>query len=183
MLKELKKKINLKQKEMQKTISDRFGIDVTPSITYNLKRQRTLGMYDPQTDEILLNKELLLEFGELYIEDVFVHEFCHAVIKKQYPWGINTITHKKVTAHGKDFKFICSLFGNNGKATTGAFANSEVLKTNKKTKRKISRYLHACECREHSISAIKHNRILEGINYICKKCKTKLQVDSVLITN
>ena len=171
----LKEKVNDKINFMKETILNKYGIIVNPSISYDLESSRSIGLFSISEDKIFLNKHLLIEFGDVYIENVLVHEFCHSVIFKIYPHQINIKNGKKIMPHGKEFKSVCVLFGNEGKATTSLFKNSQFLKNSKRKKQK--KYSHSCQCRNHIVSGIKHNRMLKGNNYICKHCKTRLDVD------
>jgi len=176
MLDILKSQIDLKIIELQKFALLKWNINVEVSVSYDLNKTKALGTYYGSRKLIQLNKDLLLEFGELYIKEVVVHEFCHAVVHNLYPFGV--YQGRKVTAHGIHFKDICGWYGISGRATTDLFRNSEVLKTKKK-KSNRRKFLHSCGCTEHSVGIVRHNKISSGASYTCRKCKGKLAAHGV----
>ena len=102
----LKLKVQKHINEMSKFSENKWDIVIDPIISYDLDSTRALGQYSKCTDTISLNENLLNEFGNLYIEDVVVHEFCHAIINNLYPSGYKG--NKKIQPHGKEFKAVCS---------------------------------------------------------------------------
>ena len=154
---------------------DAWDIDMdNVSVNYDLTSTRTLGSCRtlPQSGEIVsiisLNQDLLKEFKEDYITHIVGHEMCHSIMGHIFPRDMNG--RKRVTAHGKEFKAICSHFGIDGKATSSVCSGSKHLKSKRKT------IEYKCGCCTHNISTIKHNRILKGIRYSCKLCKNFLKI-------
>jgi predicted SprT family Zn-dependent metalloprotease len=168
MAKANKSDVKTRIKELKAYALKQWDIKVTFNVDYKLDSVRTLGTYHPGTKTMSLNANLLKEFGTLYIEDVVVHEFAHAVIAKLFPTKMNG--WKKVQAHGKEFKAVCSHFGIDGKATTSLFNDSKTMK-----KSTITRFSYTCDCgHDHQLSKIKHNKIRRGANYLCSMCKSRL---------
>lgn len=137
-LERLKIKVMDESKRLSKITKEHFNIKSSPRIMYNLKSLKTLGTFDPNTNIINLNEELLYEFGNLYIRDVFIHEFAHAVVFELYE------KKRRVRPHGKEFKAICSIFGIDGKATTNLFKDSHFFKEEVKNTNRIP---HMCGCK------------------------------------
>ena len=168
MAKANKSDVKLKIKELKAYALKTWNVKVTFKIDYKLDSARALGTYHPGTKVMSLNEKLLKEYGTLYIEDVVIHEFAHAVIGMLYPTRMNG--YRKVQPHGKEFKIICSHFGVDGKATTSLFNDSTSMK-----KSTIARFSYSCDCGyDHQLSKIKHNKVLRGAGYRCGMCKTKL---------
>lgn len=145
-------------------------------VDYNLTSSRALGTCLTQTkhgeivSNISLNAELLKEYKEVYIDDVVVHEVCHAIVGHKFPNGYNS-RMQRVMPHGKEFKAVCSHFGNDGKSTTKLFSGSEAMKATRKT----NRFTYSCGCMEHELSTVRHNKIQRGTaSYSCSVCKSKL---------
>ena len=165
-----KKLVSKRIRELQKYSKENFGGEVSVNISYSLDSARALGQYQRSSKTIFLNPKLLEEYGELYIEDTVVHEFAHAVVHFKYPTGYSY--RKRVMPHGRQFKAICSHFGNDGKATSSLFNNS----TSMKKVNRQARFTYKCSCQVHEITKTRHNKILRGANYTCKTCKTSLRV-------
>lgn len=171
MLDKLKQDVERKIQELQKYSKKEWGVDVQVSISYELRSARTLGQFVPLSRTIILNEKLLEEYGEVYILDTVVHEFAHAVIFYLYPTGL--VGRKKVRSHGKEFKAVCSHFGNDGYATSSLFKNSKTI-TNAKGRHK--RWTYKCGCQNHEIPTTTHNRIMKGTrSYTCYKCNEILR--------
>ncbi len=115
--------------------------------------------------EILLNKELLEKYEDLYINEVFCHEYAHLVIFKMFPTWYNW--KNKVNGHWKEFKAVCSWFWIDWKSTTQVF-QKEML--DKKTH--LYKWLYKCNCQEHLLTTRRHNSVLNwNKKYNCKNCK------------
>ena len=171
---ELVKLIEIKQLKLEKKVISVWGKDSLPSITINfdLDSSRTLGSHSYNSFDdihvISLNPKLLNEYKEKYINEVFVHEYAHAITTKNYPPSRNT-NWKRTKPHGKEFKSVCSLFGIVGKATSSLVKDKTLLKT----KNKQRRFSYTCDCgHNHQVSTTIHNKILRGSRRICSKCNT-----------
>ena len=107
MIESLKNLVKEKQRELESIIENRLGVITLPTVDvdYKLNSSRTLGLcystplynFDSVSfvHTISLNPDLLLEFKEVYIEEVFVHEYSHAIVAEFY---YNKT--KKVLPHG-----------------------------------------------------------------------------------
>ena len=164
---ELRIKVLEESVHLSKMAKKHFNIKVSPFIMYDLKSSRALGSFDPNIFVINLNEKLLCEFGDLYIKEVFVHEFAHAVVAELYE-GIDG-----VKPHGKEFKKICNVFGIDGKATTNLFKDSKFLKTKAAKWNKIP---HKCKC-EGKITYLTPYRARQAKEkiIICSGCKKKFK--------
>lgn len=170
--------IGMRLLELQEIVEDKFGEYSYPEcdISYDLDSSRTLGRHsmsyaaDGYHHLIELNPKLLNEYGHEYIENVFVHEYAHAVVETFYgPCFENNF--KKPRPHGKEFKEVCRWFGIDGSATSSLFNNSKTMKKRRSTKR----WLYACGCQDFKLSTLRHNKMTKGIaKYSCKKCKEQL---------
>lgn len=106
--------------------------------------------------EIQLNSTMLADNGQVFIEEVVPHELAHLIVFKKFG---------KVKPHGKEWQHVMSnVLGKRPKTTH----NFEV-------KRKY--YLYFCECQDHHLSKIRHNKIqYNKISYLCRKCGTILKL-------
>lgn len=168
----LKENVNKKIKELQILVLNNFNIKLNVNIEYTISGYRILGTFDYRYNSIALYPDLLEEFGDIYIEDVVVHEYAHAVVFALY--GNNC------KPHGQEFKKICKIFNITGKATTNSFKNSNILKIARDKKQKIKkRYEYKCDCGTHSFTQYAHNMVKnKGARYICKSCKSLIFINS-----
>jgi len=178
---ELKRKIFTRKSELEQIVKEKIHkhARVDTRINFDLSSSKTLGKsqffnFVSPYHVISLNAKLLLEFGDLYINEVFVHEYAHAVVA-EYISGTSKTNFKKVKPHGQEFKEVCSWFGIVGKSTTSLFSKSETLNIEKRRQKK---WTYSCSCREHNITTTKHNKILRGAQYNCKICKEAIKLVS-----
>ena len=106
--------------------------------------------------EIQLNTTMLCENGEKFIEEVVPHELAHLITFQIYG---------KVKPHGKEWQYIMS----------------EIMKQHPKVTHnfnfKRKEYVYLCDCQEHYLSSIRHNKIEKNkISYQCRKCGTILKL-------
>jgi len=175
----LETKVQLKIEEMTAYANKTWNLDIESSqiqVNYSLTSVNKLGTCltkhtkDRLVSYINLNANLLNEYKEVYINEVVVHEMAHAIVGHKYPTRMNG--WKRVMPHGKEFKAVCSHFGNDGKATTKLFSDSESLKS---TRKPMKTFKYVCGCSEHNLSKVRHNKILKGASYTCRTCKQKLE--------
>lgn len=174
----MKHLVQEKLKELEQTVKLHLAEKFIPSIRieYTLNKSTALGTCSyinyPKEIIINLNEYLLNELKELYINEVLVHEYAHAVIKMIYPDGYNRYSYKRVQPHGKEFKKICRLFGIDGKATTTIANNISFGK-----RRNIKKFYYKCNCVGYKeLTTIRHNKVQRGqAEYACSICKNKLQ--------
>ena len=171
-----KKLVNEKVLEVSEYSLKTWNIKVNPNIEYNIKSVRVLGTYNLKSDTMDLNISLLEEFGELYINEVVVHELAHLIVDALYPSRMNY--GKKVMPHGKEFKVVCAHLNIPGKSTCDLFKNSKHLQPKK---RKTVRYGHKCDCMVHHITKNMHNKMINGARYTCKDCNSFLSSEGELI--
>lgn len=162
-----------------KTIRETLGTSKAPmykdiEVKYDLNSANALGThrYDFQQSKhiIRLNPALLNELKQPYIDDVLVHEVCHALVKHNYG-RINSMG-KKIMPHGKEFKYFCRVLNIDTGATTNVASGSKAMKA---SGRNTKRHTYSCKCSEHQLSTTRHNKIQRGTaSYSCRKCNTTL---------
>jgi predicted SprT family Zn-dependent metalloprotease len=126
-----------------------------------------------------------------YMFDTLRHEMAHALVHIYYDGLLKALTDRvfDIKPHGKEWKSMASLLGANPKATAhvGHDKKAEVQKSmeyynrnqvlvdgKKMTTRKKARYHYHCGCTDHWITANKHNKIIRGAGYSCRKCHQRL---------
>lgn len=106
--------------------------------------------------EIQLNSTMLHENGITFIEEVVPHELAHLIVFKRYG---------KVKPHGKEWQYIMSKILGKIPKTTHSFAI------------KNANYQYYCQCQEHFLTKIRHNKIqYNKTEYLCRKCGTILKL-------
>lgn len=74
----------------------------------------------------------------------------------------------KPKPHGKEWKAIMRAFGVPANATCQ-------LDISDLPQKRLKRYIYHCQCSQHELTSIRHNRIVRGVaNYACPKCQTRL---------
>lgn len=106
--------------------------------------------------EIQLNRTLLCENGIPFIEEVVPHELAHLLVFKQFG---------KVKPHGNEWQYMMATVLGREPKTTHHFAV------------KRPDYIYVCQCQEHHLTKIRHNKIQrQHTDYRCKKCGTILKL-------
>lgn len=106
--------------------------------------------------EIQLNSTMLSENGIVFIEEVVPHELAHLIVYKKFG---------KVKPHGNEWQYIMSQILGKIPKTTHNFA---IKRTN---------FIYYCQCQEHFLTKIRHNKIQHNnTEYLCRKCGTILRL-------
>jgi len=167
-------KLILRIEELKIETQKKFKGLILPDfyIEYSLNSVDIFGLARHDLNEMTLNEYLLNENPELYISEIVEHEFAHFVVRALYPTRINN--GKKVTPHGKEFKYVCKKLGiKSSAATTDAFENSPYILSKEK---KLNRWNYVCGCSTpHNISTRKHN-LIQNKNriYLCIDCNKEI---------
>lgn len=136
-----------------------------PVINYNL-RGRSAGQAVTNsngTSILRLNPILLAENFEDSLANTVPHEMAHIIADSRYGLSIKP--------HGSEWKHIMiHVLGANPTRTHHYDVSNVALRT-----RKVEKFVYSCGCKTHTLSAIKHNRMLRNPDtYICRICKGKL---------
>ena len=110
--------------------------------------------------EIQLNSIMLCENGEKFIAEVVPHELAHLITYQNFG---------KVKPHGKEWQYVMS----------------EIMKKEPKVTHnfqiKRNEYVYICNCQEHYLSPIRHNKIRKNkTSYQCRKCGTILKLKNCI---
>jgi len=176
---ELTKLVEKKLIELKQIVDTKWGKFSAPTVfvNYDLNSSRSLGMcqtnknFEEDSYTIRLNPELLNEYREEYINEVFVHEYAHAITSHFFhPSKANR--WKKIMPHGKEFKSVCSLFGIIGKSTSNLTKGKGIPG---KQKNRQKRWSYSCDCgHNHQVSTTIHNKMSKGQKRICALCRSQL---------
>ena len=100
----------------------------------------------------------------LHIEDTVAHEVAH--------YGVHKVFGRlrpKPKPHGVEWKSLVQLLG--GKPSARFELDTEGLPL-----RRQRRFSYRCDCREHEVSATRHNRARQGTKYLCRYCHSPLSL-------
>ena len=143
-------------------ISEVYGKDVEIEAVEFNKRGKCAGVCSQKHGKfyINLNNILLNENSYDFIYDTVTHEFAHAADKVIFNnWG-----------HGKTWKQIMQTLGVEPKRCHNYDTTNSTVKKVKKG------FIYKCNCREHNLTIIRHNKVQKkGVQYRCKKCKQVLE--------
>lgn len=170
-LADMQNKVAAKISSLQEKAKKFYGCKVpNVEIKYDLKTTSMAGqaIVNPYTGlfKMRLHPAALQFYGEDYIESTVVHEFAHLVQRQHYPLS---------KPHGKEWKSVMLNLGVEP-SRCHSYDLVAALKSvgTKTTGRKVKTYSYKCACDTYELTVIRHNRILKGTEYHCKKCKTAL---------
>ena len=140
-------------------------------INFNLKG-RSAGMYCVSRQstwhftqikrQIRYNSFIFSKYYDDNFNTTIPHEVAHYI--RDILYGL-----KNIKPHGKEWKTIMQAFGANAAVTADYDLSGIPL-------RKQSLFSYHCRCREHQLSAIRHNKIKKrNYRYYCNICKQALQ--------
>lgn len=108
---------------------------------------------------IRLNKQLLIENGQSFINQVIPHELAHLIVFKHVSYHAQP--------HGKEWKTIMSTIFLRPPLVKHQFDVSNIRKNS---------YCYICSCQIHQLSQIRHNKIQRNTAvYHCRRCKQILR--------
>lgn len=142
--------------------AEHFDIDLAcRDIRFDL-RGRAAGMVVfPRVGNpyIRYNRLLLEENGEAFLSQTLPHEVAHLVAYVMHG--------RSIRPHGREWKAVMDFFGADAVRCHNFSLDNHALK-------KLRRFAYVCKCRRHQLTSIRHNRILKGQSYLCRRCGEEL---------
>jgi SprT protein len=169
---EQQQKVVLQTQVYIKQARELFNLkDKSVDITFNLKG-RCAGMYRIKQGKghIFTHRQREIRYNTFifakYFDDNFAttipHEVAHYVTDIIY--GL-----KNIKPHGREWKAVMQAFDADDSVTADYDLSGIPLK-------KQSLFTYRCDCREHQLTSIRHNKINRRCQqYYCKACKQKLR--------
>ncbi len=136
------------------------GVDVKFDLRGQSAGQARIARHGPAL--IRYNPTLLVENGEDFIATTVPHEVAHVIAYLHFG--------PRIRPHGPEWRSVMAFFGADSSRCHG-------YDTGRARLRRLSRYLYRCDCREHQLTSIRHNRILRGQRYHCRICGSELKSD------
>lgn len=148
---DLKHKIINRVEECLSIASSKTGQSFAkPTIQMDLKGHQA-GQAIPGRWLLRFNPVMAEQDPERFVHEVSAHEVAHLVTYKIW----------RTLDHGSDFKKVMSWLNVSAKRCHNF--KSEPSRT-------IRRFRYSCACTIHNLSSIRHNRVLKGQSYHCRKC-------------
>jgi SprT protein len=161
--KPLQSRITNRTRELLKSGCQHLNLSIVyPEIRFDL-RGKTAGMVlfrAAGNSVIRYNLPLLMRYGEEFINTTAPHEVAHLIAR--------TLYGPRIKPHGIEWKRIMNLFN-------ASPERCHDFDTEQTGGRKLRYFDYRCDCRDHRLSAIRHNRIMQGSVYLCKHCGSKLR--------
>ena len=152
-----KKRIEEKVLVCIKQANDFFKTSISvPNIKLN-QRGRAAGTAYLQRNEVRFNYYMYCQNSERFIENVVPHEIAHLVVFNLY--GLTT------KPHGDEWQQVMQRLYGVPAARTHNFLPEPPKNI----------FIYQCDCQKHELSVRRHNRIVQGGQYVCKLCRTALQ--------
>ncbi|MGR6982120.1 SprT family zinc-dependent metalloprotease [Testudinibacter sp. P27/CKL/0425] len=127
-----------------------------PSVNFNLRGMKA-GVAYLQQNEIRMNRTLLLENRDDFLQQVVPHELAHLIVYQQ---------HGRVQPHGKEWRFVMQQLFRLPPDTCHQF---DIQRVQGKT------VAYRCDCQTHQLSLRRHQNIVKNkVRYHCRLCKTEL---------
>lgn len=137
-----------------------YSFDMIP-VLFDLKG-RAAGMYKINKSQRVIRYNPYI-FARYYSENLATtvpHEVAHYIVDMVY--GL-----RKTQPHGKEWKGIMAMFDADASVT----CNFDL--TGLPTKH-YQRHDYSCSCQTHELTLIRHNRVLKGARYHCRRCKQEI---------
>jgi SprT protein len=133
-----------------------------PELTFK-QRGRIAGSARLQDYEIRLNPVLLKENMDEFMREVIPHELCHLLVWQLYAGGNRK---GRIKPHGREWKALMwEIFGLKGSACHQMDIQSV----------QGRHFSYRCQCGPVNLSIRRHNKVRQGVKYICRTCRQQLQ--------
>ncbi|WP_022942427.1 SprT family zinc-dependent metalloprotease [Psychromonas hadalis] len=129
-----------------------------PHYQFN-QRGKAAGTAHLQRNLIKINPTLFIHNREQFLQQVIPHEVAHLITFQHYG---------KVRPHGKEWKMVMRDIFKRPALTTHQFDTQSVAG---------QQFSYRCLCTTHQLTIRRHNKVLKGSRYLCKKCQTTLCFD------
>lgn len=126
-------------------------------------RGRSAGMFRvrDKVPEIRYNPYIFARYYRSNLSQTVPHEVAHYVVHELFGT-------RGIKPHGHEWRQVMIAFGCEPKVTCEYDLTGIPF-------RRTRRYLYRCQCGDHEISGIRHNRMIRhGVKYLCRACKHPL---------
>lgn len=134
----------------------KFNIDLPMPTVEFFTKGRNAGWAAEKRNTLSFNITLAAHNPDTFYQTV-IHEVAHLVTWRVYP--------RAKQNHGPEFKYVDVALGGRGKRCHSYDVSVS------KVKRSYTRYVCACDCKEHYLTA---KVAAQASSYRCRKCNTRL---------
>lgn len=162
-LKQLRQLTEQRVQDLLATARHQLGLRASrPEIRFDLRGQSAgQARFEAHGGGLIrFNPWLLLRHGEEFIEQTVPHEIAH--------WLIFCLYGRKARPHGAEWRQLMVLFGVEPKRCH-EYDLDDI------PRRQVSSHEYHCACQRHRLSAVRHNRVLKGQTYLCRRCGQPLK--------
>jgi SprT protein len=143
-----------------KAVDIHFNLKGRAAGMYRVKKGNGL-LFSRRLREIRYNPYIFSKYFDDNIATTVPHEVAHFVTDIIY--GL-----KNIKPHGKEWKAVMHAFGADA-SVTASYDLTGI------PQKRMSSYTYRCDCREHQLSSIRHNKIIKNrCQYYCNYCKQTL---------
>jgi len=114
---------------------------------------------DGKRPVVRYNMQLFSENHETFTARTVPHEVAHIVARTVFGAGIRP--------HGEEWRAVMAFFGSEA-------VRCHEFDISRSISRRMHRFSYRCDCREHQLTSIRHNRVLAGQIYQCRTCRAIL---------
>ncbi|MDZ7827027.1 MAG: SprT-like domain-containing protein [Gammaproteobacteria bacterium] len=129
---------------------------------HRLDAGRALPPADRRSGGVIeLNRVYLRSHFDDMIEQTLPHELAHLIVMHLHP-------RRRLRPHGPEWQTVMRDWFGVEPERTHRFDVEDV------PARRQRRWRWRCDCREHELSTVRHNRALRGTRYLCRECRQPL---------
>ncbi len=151
----MKQRVSALYQHAEKYFSRAF---VTPEVTFR-RSGRNAGTAFLNQNRINLNGALFTENRDAFFSQVIPHEISHLLVWQLYG---------RVKPHGKEWQHMMEEVFNTPASATHSF---DLAPLNLKT------FRYRCNCDVIELSVRRHNNVLKGQRYLCRRCNSYLTAE------
>ncbi len=129
-----------------------------PEVRFDL-RGRAAGQAALDGTFLRFNAVLLQDQPQAFLEEVVPHEIAHVAVGVIAP---------RARPHGREWRAVMRLLGVEPR-------RCHDFDTRRSETRRLRRFEYRCDCDTHALTSIRHNRVLAGTVYRCRRCGAPLR--------
>ena len=137
-----------------------------PEVSFDLsgtaagQYRRTTGGFGRTRHRLRFNPYLLAKHFDESLATTIPHEVAHYAVAVRY-------SRSRVSPHGSEWREAMALLGAPAEVT-------HALDVSDVPRRRQRQWTYRCACAEHRLSTTRHNRVLQGARYYCRRCRDLL---------
>lgn len=131
----------------------------TPEVRFDLTGASAAGKASRDGRYVRYHMGFLAKYKREYCEKTVPHEIAHSIVGQLWPGA---------QPHGSEWKGVMRVLG----AAPDRCSNFSCIGIADMGKGRQRRWVYACECKEHAVTTVRHNKMRRGAGmYKCNSCK------------